>query len=61
LGRITEGIASLRDHSDAAPPPNQPFVKILSITGVIVRANPKVDYTSRDVLINRTTLGPVCE
>jgi hypothetical protein len=44
---------------DAPLPPNQPFLKILSINGVNVPTNPKFDYASPDVLINSTTPVPV--
>lgn len=44
---------------DAPLPPSQPYLRILSINGVVVPASPVFDYASPDVLINSTTPVPV--
>ena len=44
---------------DAPAPPNQPFLRLVTINGVAVPATPQFDYATPDVLINSTNPVPI--
>ncbi len=62
--RTINGIASVPVATsnalvDAPAPPNQPFLRLVTINGVAVPATPQFDYATPDVLINSTSPVPI--